>query len=67
MEEKICTKCCEFKSFNEYHKHKQKLMGVNPQCIECIKTAEQIHLKKNKEKLFCWFLWVFSSFYLQYI
>ena len=49
-ERKICTKCNEYKSLSEYHKAKDKPMGVRCACKDCERPVKQKHYRKNKEK-----------------
>ena len=50
IEGKICTKCNEYKLFNEYYKAKDKAMGVKSACKQCLKPMKQNHYQNNKEK-----------------
>ena len=47
---KVCTKCKEYKLLSEYHKAKDKTMGVKCACKQCNKPIKQNHYKNNKEK-----------------
>ena len=49
-EGKICTKCNEFKYFNEYDKNNTRPIGVKSSCKQCNKTKKLLHYQKNKEK-----------------
>ena len=49
-EGKVCTKCKEYKLLNEYHKAKDKPMGVKCACKQCNKINQQLHYQNNKEK-----------------
>jgi hypothetical protein len=49
-EGKFCTKCNEYKLFNEYYKAKDKAMGVKSACKQCLKSKQHLHYINNKEK-----------------
>ncbi len=48
---KICTKCNENKSKNEYHKAKQNKDGLKGQCKECVLIREQKYKVNNRDIL----------------
>jgi hypothetical protein len=50
FEGKICTKCNEYKSLNEYHKATGRTFGVKSACKQCTKPIKQNHYQNNKEK-----------------
>ena len=49
-ERKVCTKCNEYKLLSEYHKQRDKPMGVKCACKQCNKPTKQNHYQNNKEK-----------------
>ena len=49
-EGKFCTKCNEYKLFNEYYKDKKNPTGFACACKQCLKPIKQNHYKNNKEK-----------------
>lgn len=58
-EGKICTKCNEYKLLSEYHKAKDRAMGVKSACKQCLKPMKQKHYQNKKEK--------YRKVYLQFI
>lgn len=50
METKICSKCSEEKSLEEYYKKKGCLYGVNSYCKKCHLKIKQELRKKNPEE-----------------
>jgi hypothetical protein len=49
-EGKFCTKCNEYKLYNEYYKAKKNPTGIKSSCKQCLKPIKQNHYKNNKEK-----------------
>ena len=49
-EGKFCTKCNEYKLFNNYYKDKKNPTGFACACKQCLKPIKQNHYKNNKEK-----------------
>jgi hypothetical protein len=47
---KVCTKCNEWKSYNEFHKNKNVKDGYVSQCKECRNLHRKEYYKNNKEK-----------------
>ena len=50
IEGKVCTKCQQYKLLSEYHKARDKPMGVKSACKQCNKPLKQLHYQNNKEK-----------------
>jgi len=44
-----CSKCNEFKLFNEFHKNKKGKHGVNHLCKSCVKVKTKKYWAENKE------------------
>jgi hypothetical protein len=49
-EGKICTKCKEYKSFNNYYKESKAPDGLKAKYKQCLYFVKKIHREKNKEK-----------------
>ena len=48
---KICSKCKEEKSFDDFNKQKNGKFGLQSYCRDCAILARKKYQKKNKEKL----------------
>ena len=46
METKLCPKCNQVKSLEEYNKHKVK--GTQPWCRECTKAKDKSYYERNR-------------------
>jgi len=50
MRSKICTKCKEEKSFDEFHKDKGRKDGLQCWCKGCIKQYYKNYAKQHHQK-----------------
>ena len=48
---KICSRCNQQKSFDEYHKDKKGVFGLKSSCKSCISTYMKSYTQENKEKI----------------
>jgi hypothetical protein len=51
MDTKVCSKCEEEKTIDNYHKLKSGLYGVNSVCKICRKTYGRLNYNKTKDKV----------------
>jgi hypothetical protein len=47
---KICTRCNELKSFNEFNKDKKGIFGLKSSCKKCISMYSKKYIIDNKQK-----------------
>ncbi|MBU8732044.1 hypothetical protein KM915_18480 [Cytobacillus oceanisediminis] len=48
---KLCTKCKEWKPFEEYHKKKTTPDGYQFHCKECVKKYKRKHYESNRKEI----------------
>jgi len=51
IEIKVCSRCNQQKSFNEYHKDKKGIFGLKSSCKSCISTYMKSYTQENKERI----------------
>lgn len=50
MSQRFVQNVNKLKKLSEFHKHINKPLGVNSQCIDCRREGKKIHYQNNKEK-----------------
>lgn len=51
MMDKCCTECHVAKPLSEFYKRSASSGGLNPKCIECIKSIKKCYYQKNRERV----------------
>ena len=50
IEGKVCRKCNEYKTFNNYYKETKAPDGLRASCKQCLYFVKRDHRERNKEK-----------------